>query len=86
MGKGQIKVIDRCKNHFKLQQGVFVAPGPLEEIFRQSQHVRQIFVWGNGFMSSVAAVVVPAESIDKRLSDREQQVLDELRKFGCFRF
>ena len=57
LGKGQIKVIDRCKSYFKLSQGVFVAPQLVEETLQGSEFVRQIFVYGHSLMSTVAAVV-----------------------------
>jgi long-chain acyl-CoA synthetase len=31
LGKGQVRVIDRCKSYFKLAQGIFVAPQPVDE-------------------------------------------------------
>lgn len=69
VGPGQLRVIDRCKNHFKLAQGIYVAPEPLEEIFSRSDLVQQVFVWGGGFMAAVVAVVVvDAEQLLARLS------------------
>ncbi|CAJ1448540.1 unnamed protein product [Effrenium voratum] len=55
-----IRVIDRCKHHFKLAQGIYVAPDPVESCLLQSPFVSQIFVWGCGSMQSVAAVAVPS--------------------------
>ena len=69
VGPGQVRVIGRCKSHFKLAQGIYVAPEPLEEIFSRSDLVEQIFVWGGGFMAAVVAVVVvDAELLLSRLN------------------
>jgi long-chain acyl-CoA synthetase len=59
LGVGQMKVIDRCKAHLKLAQGIFVAPEPLELQLASSKYVKQIWVWGEGYMRCVVAVVVP---------------------------
>ena len=86
VGKGQVKIIDRVKQLFKLQQGVFVAPQPVEEVLSESEFVRQIFVWGKSSMAAVAAVVVPESSslmCDERESER--RVLQSLRELGATR-
>eukprot|EP01043_Picozoa_sp_COSAG02_P017771 COSAG02_NODE_814_length_16879_cov_4.389928_3_plen_1226_part_00 len=89
VGKGQVKIIDRVKQLFKLQQGIFVAPQPLEEVLSESEFVSQIFVWGKSSMPAVAAVVVlPETSNLLRLYDEresEQQVLQSLREIGAKR-
>ncbi|CAK9086876.1 Carboxylic acid reductase (CAR) (ATP/NADPH-dependent carboxylic acid reductase) (Aryl aldehyde oxidoreductase), partial [Durusdinium trenchii] len=77
LAPGQIRVIDRCKNHFKLAQGIYVAPEPVEAVLRQSPWVSELFVWGNGSMRSCAAVVVPKAQID------EGTLLKDLAELGA---
>ena len=87
VGKGQVKIIDRVKQLFKLQQGVFVAPQPVEEVLSESEFVRQIFVWGKSSMAAVAAVVVLSESSSLVCDERESErrVLQSLREIGATR-
>eukprot|EP01052_Picozoa_sp_SAG31_P010686 SAG31_NODE_592_length_13726_cov_7.188082_6_plen_916_part_00 len=83
IGKGQVRVIDRCKSYFKLSQGVFVAPQPIEEALQESEHVQQLFVWGHSSMSAVACVaVVPAQSSLCEECDGAQRVLTSLQECG----
>lgn len=60
---GHIKVIDRIKAFFKLQQGIYVAPAMCERVYVESLYVQQVFIYGNGNMSHVAAVVVPSKML-----------------------
>ena len=69
VGPGQVRVIDRWKSHFKLSQGLFVAPEPIEAVLRAAPLVSQAFVWGSGHMRAVAAVVVPSAELLHVLSD-----------------
>ena len=68
IGPQQVRVIDRCKSHFKLSQGMFVAPEPVEAALRASPFVRMAFVLGAGHMSNVAAVVVPSHELVEALN------------------
>ena len=68
---------------------MFVAPGPIEEALVTSEHIRQIFVWGDGYMSAVAAVVViiplkgsHSESETETETETEQRVIASLREVG----
>ena len=83
VGKGHIRVIDRCKSYFKLRQGVFVAPQPVEEVLQESPYVRQIFVWGASTMRCVSCVVVlyPERDEDDE-SLQVERVLASLRSFA----
>ena len=56
---GSIKLIDRVKSICKLQQGQYVAPQYLENIFSMSRAVSQIFISANAKNESVFAVIVP---------------------------
>ena len=58
---GQLKIIDRKKNIFKLSQGEYIAPERLEGIYAKNKLVQQIFIHGNSNESSLVAVVVPNE-------------------------
>lgn len=42
-----IKIVDRAKNIFKLQQGEYIAPEKLENVFTQSRWIAQCWVYGN---------------------------------------
>eukprot|EP00026_Physarum_polycephalum_P001084 Phypoly_transcript_01085.p1 GENE.Phypoly_transcript_01085~~Phypoly_transcript_01085.p1 ORF type:complete len:1212 (+),score=174.21 Phypoly_transcript_01085:429-3638(+) len=56
--KNEIRIIDRCKNVFKLAQGKYVCPEKLEIIYSSSKYVNQIFIHGNGEKDYIIAVVV----------------------------
>lgn len=58
-----MKIVDRVKNIFKLQQGEYVAPEKIENIYVRSKYVAQIFVYGNSYKSSIVGIVVPEETV-----------------------
>ena len=84
VGPGQVRVIDRCKSHFKLSQGVYVSPEAIEAVLSRSAMVDQLFIWGSGYMSAVAAVVVPTAELlvspGLRLHDGYTTVTRRLQK------
>jgi len=56
---GSVKIIDRKKNIFKLSFGEYVAPEKLENIFKHSKSVSEIYIYGDALESFVVAVIVP---------------------------
>ena len=60
---GTLKVVDRVKNIFKLQQGEYIAPEKIENIYVRSKYVAQVFVYGNSYKSSLIGVIVPEETV-----------------------
>eukprot|EP00826_Nyctotherus_ovalis_P050111 TRINITY_DN610_c0_g1_i1.p1 TRINITY_DN610_c0_g1~~TRINITY_DN610_c0_g1_i1.p1 ORF type:complete len:491 (-),score=109.61 TRINITY_DN610_c0_g1_i1:53-1525(-) len=53
MPNGCLKIIDRKKHIFKLQQAVYVAPEKIENILNNSPWVHQMFVYGNSYQSYI---------------------------------
>ncbi|CAF3716826.1 unnamed protein product [Adineta steineri] len=58
---GTLRIIDRTKHIFKLNQGEYIAPERLEDVYLRSRWVNQIFVDGIPTESTVVAIVVPDE-------------------------
>ena len=57
--RGQLKIIDRKKNIFKLSQGEYVAPEKIESLFSTSKFVLQSFVYGDSFRNHLVAIIIP---------------------------
>lgn len=60
---GTMKIVDRVKNIFKLQQGEYIAPEKIENIYVRSKYVAQAYVYGNSMKSTLIGVIVPEETI-----------------------
>eukprot|EP00668_Euglena_longa_P046571 GGOE01062256.1.p1 GENE.GGOE01062256.1~~GGOE01062256.1.p1 ORF type:complete len:741 (-),score=266.28 GGOE01062256.1:578-2605(-) len=57
--QGQLKIIDRKKNIFKLSQGEYIAPEKIENVYTKSTIIAQAFVYGDSFQSQLVAIIVP---------------------------
>ena len=60
---GLIKVIDRKKSIFKMQQGEYVAPEKLENALSNTKWVNQIFIHGDSIQSYVLGIVNPKRDV-----------------------
>jgi len=60
---GNVRIIDRVKNIFKLSIGEYVAPEKIEQILTQSKYIAQAFVHGESLKASVIAVLVPDSEV-----------------------
>ncbi|KAJ2163546.1 medium-chain fatty acid-CoA ligase faa2 [Coemansia sp. RSA 562] len=58
---GNLVIIDRKKNMFKLAQGEYVTPERIETIYTNSPLIDQIYVHGDSLQSALVAVLVPNE-------------------------
>lgn len=54
-----LKIIDRKKNIFKLQQGEYVAAEKVEQIYHKCEYVDEIFLHGESTEVFCIAIVVP---------------------------
>lgn len=65
-GTGALKLIDRKKNIFKLQQGEYVAAEKVEAAYLKRHEVVEMFLYGDPMENFAIAVMVPhKESIEE---------------------
>lgn len=79
---GTLKIVDRVKNIFKLQQGEYIAPEKIENIYVKSKWVAQIFVYGDSLKSVLIAIVVPDEECLKEWA-AENEITDHSMQSLC---
>ena len=75
---GAFKILDRLSNIIKLSQGEFVSLEKVEKTLLISQYVHQVFVYGDGFLHFLVAIVVPNKEfilnkINLQLARRESE-------------
>ena len=54
-----IRIVDRVKNIFKLQQGEYISPEKIENIYESCKYIEQIFIYGNSFKNYLFCIVYP---------------------------
>uniref|UniRef100_F1KZW9 Long-chain-fatty-acid--CoA ligase n=1 Tax=Ascaris suum TaxID=6253 RepID=F1KZW9_ASCSU len=76
--KGTLKIIDRKKHIFKLQQGEYIAPEKIETIYGQSKYVRNVFVYGESLKTCIIAIIVPEEEVLRSTISEQQLQLNDV--------
>jgi long-chain acyl-CoA synthetase len=54
-----MRIVDRVKNLFKLQQGEYISPEKVENIYENCKYVEQIFIYGNSLKNYLICIVHP---------------------------
>merc|ERR1712154_678877 len=57
--EGRLQIIDRKKNIFKLSQGEYIRPEFIQNVYKLSRYIANIFVYGNSFENYLVAIIVP---------------------------
>uniref|UniRef100_A0A0M3KH07 AMP-binding domain-containing protein n=1 Tax=Anisakis simplex TaxID=6269 RepID=A0A0M3KH07_ANISI len=61
--RGTLKIVDRKKHIFKLQQGEYIAPEKIEAVYDRSEYVVQSFVYGESLKTCLVAIIVPDQEV-----------------------
>jgi len=68
--EGYLYVTGRIKEQYKLENGKYVVPSPLEEQLKLSGYINQIMVYGDNKLFNVAIIVPDAEAVTKLAEEK----------------
>jgi long-chain acyl-CoA synthetase len=93
--EGFLWILGRVKEQYKLENGKYVVPGPIEEQLKLSPFINQLMIEGTNKSHNVALVVVDEESLTDWLKEEgieregalehpkvKQLFSDELKRWG----
>ena len=78
---GALKIIDRKKNIFKLQQGEYIAPDKLENGYGLIPVIKQIFVYGDSLQGHLVSIVVPEPGEVKKWAEANGHDCSDMAAF-----
>jgi len=62
-----VRIVDRVKNIFKLQQGEYISPEKIENILMGNKYIDQIFIYGDTLQHYLIAFIYPTKDAIIRL-------------------
>jgi long-chain acyl-CoA synthetase len=68
--RGFLKITGRIKEQYKLENGKYVVPSPLEEQLKLSPYVANVMIYGANKAHNVALVVLDEGAIREWMSER----------------
>lgn len=77
---GNLQIIDREKNMFKLSQGEFISPENIESTYLKHPLVSSIFVYGDPLRSQVVGIIYPEQTEFKKFLEQNNLTEDEIPK------
>jgi long-subunit acyl-CoA synthetase (AMP-forming) len=75
-----LKITGRIKEQFKLENGKFVVPAPVEDIFTRGPMILQAFLYGENKKFTVLLIVPNYVEIEKWMKDKQPELLPLLPK------
>jgi long-chain acyl-CoA synthetase len=75
---GFLHLAGRLVDQYQLDNGTYVAPGPLEEVLKSSPYIANVMIYGDGRPHSVALVIPDAPSIRNWADDHGIKLGDDL--------
>lgn len=78
---GALKIIDRKKNLFKLQQGEYIAPDKLEQGYGLIDLIKQVFVYGDSLQSYLVSIIVPEEVNVRKWAHSQEIEIEDFAEF-----
>jgi long-chain acyl-CoA synthetase len=69
--EGFLFITGRIKEQYKLENGKYVAPAPLEEQIKLSPYILNCMIYGDNKLYNVALIVVDAEAVKKWASGQD---------------
>ena len=79
-----MKIVDRVKNIFKLQQGEYVSPEKIENIYSNCKYIEQIFIHGNSLKSYLVCIVYP--KFDDIIIYLRRKGIRDINKENCGKY